>query len=147
MKKRGPLIQKKHVQTPIIPLNTQWQHLQRHLSQSTLQNPYNFVSERHKILTSVGYLQPETGEGQCPNTTIREGEFEMNTTLKERAEIQGVILICSACHKIIDKKKTLTQIEAYAKEYTGIKFSHGLCAKCFKLEMAKIEEYAFEKPL
>lgn len=70
----------------------------------------------------------------------------MSTTLKERTKAQGVILICSACHQIIDKKKTLTQIEAYAQEYTGIKFSHGLCAKCFQLEMTKVERYEVGKP-
>ena len=69
----------------------------------------------------------------------------MNTTLKERAETQGVILVCSACHRIIDKEKTLAQIEAYAREFMGIKFSHGLCAKCFQLEMAKVERYGAGK--
>lgn len=59
---------------------------------------------------------------------------------------KDVILICSACHRIIDEKKTLAQIEAYAKIYTGIKFSHDLCPKCFKLEMAKIEPYVVGKP-
>jgi len=61
-------------------------------------------------------------------------------------DMKGVIHICSVCHQIIDVKKALTQLEAYAKEYTGVKFSHGLCPKCFRLEMAKIEEYAVEKP-
>lgn len=62
------------------------------------------------------------------------------------ADMKGVIHICSVCHQIIDKKKALTQLQAYAKEYTGVEFSHGLCPKCFRLEMAKIEEYAVEKP-
>jgi hypothetical protein len=58
----------------------------------------------------------------------------------------GVIHICSVCHQIIDEKKALAQLEACAKEYTGVNFSHGLCPKCFRLEMAKIELYAVEKP-
>ena len=61
-------------------------------------------------------------------------------------DMNGVIHICSVCHQIIDEKKALVQLEAYAKEYSGVKFSHGLCPKCFRLEMAKIEEYAVEKP-
>lgn len=56
-------------------------------------------------------------------------------------DMNGVIQICSVCHKIVDEKKALAQLEAYAKEYSGVKFSHGLCPKCFRLEIAKIEEY------
>lgn len=60
--------------------------------------------------------------------------------------MKGVIHICAVCHQIIDEKKALTQLKAYAKECTGVKFSHGLCPRCFRLEMAKREEYALEKP-
>ena len=62
-------------------------------------------------------------------------------------DMNGVIHICSVCHQIIDEKKALVQLEAYAKEYSGVKFSHGLCPKCFRLEMAKIEEYAGTNPV
>ena len=66
--------------------------------------------------------------------------------IRKTDDMKGVIHICSVCHQIIDEKEALNQLEAYAKEYTGVKFSHGLCPKCFRLEMAKIEEYAVEKP-
>ena len=65
--------------------------------------------------------------------------------MRKTDDMNGVIHICSVCHQIIDGKKTLVQLEAYAREYSGVKFSHGLCPKCFRLEMAKIEEYAGEK--
>ena len=58
---------------------------------------------------------------------------------------KNVIRICSVCHRIIDKRETLARIEACAKECSGVKFSHGLCPTCFKLEMAKIKTYPFEK--
>jgi hypothetical protein len=32
--------------------------------------------------------------------------------------MKGVIRICSVCHQIIDEKKTLTQLEAYAESYS-----------------------------
>jgi hypothetical protein len=35
---------------------------QQRREQSTLQNLYNFTSERHKIFTSVDYLKRKTGE-------------------------------------------------------------------------------------
>lgn len=59
--------------------------------------------------------------------------------MRKTDDMNGVIRICCVCHKIIDEKEALTQLEAYAKEYTGVKFSHGLCPKCFSLEIAKIE--------
>ena len=65
--------------------------------------------------------------------------------MRKTDDMKGVIHICSVCHQIIDEKKALIQLEAYAKEYTGVKFSHGLCPKCFRLEMTKIEEYTVEK--
>ena len=55
------------------------------------------------------------------------------------ASIQCVIRVCYTCGQIIDKKKALSQIEAYAKKYPAVYFSHGLCRKCYKLEMAKME--------
>lgn len=58
---------------------------------------------------------------------------------------KNVIRICSACHRIIDKRETLARIEACAKECSGVKFSHGFCPTCFQLEMAKIKAYPFEK--
>ena len=66
--------------------------------------------------------------------------------MRKTDDMNGVIHICSVCHQIIDEKKALAQLEASAKEYSGVKFSHGLCPKCFRLEMAKIEEYAVDKP-
>jgi hypothetical protein len=67
--------------------------------------------------------------------------------MRKTNDVNGVIRICCVCHKIIDEKKALAQLEASGKEYSGVKFSHGLCSKCFRLEMAKIEEYAVEKPV
>ena len=67
--------------------------------------------------------------------------------MRKRDDMNGVIRICCVCHKIIDEKEALAQLESSAKEYSGVKFSHGLCPKCFRLEMAKIEEYAVEKPV
>lgn len=58
-----------------------------------------------------------------------------------RSEMQGLIRICSACHKVIDENETLARIETYAQKYAGVRFSHGFCPKCFKEELAKISAY------
>jgi hypothetical protein len=58
-----------------------------------------------------------------------------------KSEMQGLIRICAACHKVIDENETLTRIEAYAQTSMGVRFSHGFCAQCFKKELAKIDAY------
>ena len=80
------------------------------------------------------------------NQLRRRIEGDNSMTVNKTDDMKGVIHICSVCHQIIDEKKTLARLEAYAKEYTGVQFSHGLCLKCARLEMAKIEAYAVEKP-
>lgn len=66
--------------------------------------------------------------------------------MRPRNERKGLICICSVCHKVIDEQETLARIESYAKEYGGVEFSHGLCPKCLKSEMAKIEAFQLEEP-
>jgi hypothetical protein len=63
-----------------------------------------------------------------------------------RNERKGLIHVCSVCQKVIDEQETLARIESYAKEYGGVEFSHGLCPKCLKSEMAKIEAFQVEEP-
>jgi|GEM_PF-2326546 len=67
-------------------------------------------------------------------------------TMRPKIERKGLICICSVCHEIIDERDTLTRIKAYAKEYGGVEFSHGLCPKCLKSEMAKVEKFPVEEP-
>ena len=71
---------------------------------------------------------------------------KVSEEMRKTDDMKGVIQICSVCRQIIDEKKALAQLETYAKEYSGVQFSHGLCLKCFRLEIAKIEKYAVEKP-
>ena len=66
--------------------------------------------------------------------------------MRSRNEMKGLIHVCSVCHKVIDEQETLARIESYAKEYGGVEFSHGLCPKCLKSEMAKIEAFQVEDP-
>jgi len=58
--------------------------------------------------------------------------------LDQKEEEYGVIYVCCVCHHVINEKETLNCIEGYARKYTGVKFSHGLCPKCFKQEVAKM---------
>ena len=64
--------------------------------------------------------------------------------LDQKEEEYGIIYVCCVCHHVINEKETLNCIEDYARKYTGVKFSHGLCPSCFKLEMAKMKTYNLE---
>ena len=59
--------------------------------------------------------------------------------ISEIAELRRMIPICSVCREVRDEKKTWSRVEAYFKEHWDVEFSHGLCPKCLKLEMDKIE--------
>jgi hypothetical protein len=90
----------------------------------------------------------ETGIQCCPfQNGTRTQVLLVFQEMRQPGERKGVIQICSVCHRIINAKQTLAQLEAYAKEYSGVEFSHGLCPKCYQAEMAKVEAYAFGKPV
>ena len=55
------------------------------------------------------------------------------------ADAQCVLRVCYIRGQIVERKKALSQIKAYAKKYPAVYFSHGLCRKCFELELARID--------
>lgn len=59
--------------------------------------------------------------------------------ISEIAELQRMIPICSICREVRDEKETWSRVEAYFKEHWDVDFSHGLCPKCYKKEMEKLE--------
>lgn len=69
--------------------------------------------------------------------------FEEMRQLDDR---KGVIQVCCVCHRIINENNALAQLEGYAKECTGVEFSHGLCEQCYQVEMAKVKAYTVGKP-
>jgi PAS domain-containing protein len=60
--------------------------------------------------------------------------------IKEIAELQRMIPICSVCREIRDEKETWSRVEAYFKEHWDVDFSHSLCPKCFKIQMEQLEQ-------
>jgi hypothetical protein len=66
--------------------------------------------------------------------------------MRQCGDRKGIIQVCCVCHRIINEKQALAQLEAYAKKCTGVEFSHGLCSQCYQVEMAKVNAYTFGKP-
>jgi PAS domain-containing protein len=59
--------------------------------------------------------------------------------ISEIAELRRIIPICSVCKEIRDEKEAWSRLEKYFKEHWDLDFSHGLCPKCYKAEMDKLE--------
>jgi hypothetical protein len=59
--------------------------------------------------------------------------------VRQAAQRKEVIRVCCVCHKLIDATQVLGQLEACARECSGVDFSHGLCPRCYRVEMAKAE--------
>lgn len=46
--------------------------------------------------------------------------------------LQGIIPICSFCHRIRNDKQSWEMLEKYISEHSEAKFSHGICPDCLK---------------
>ncbi len=57
---------------------------------------------------------------------------ELKNALVEVKTLQGIIPICSYCHKIRDDEGAWNQLEHYIKQNSSAEFSHGICPDCYK---------------
>jgi len=55
---------------------------------------------------------------------------KLQKSIDEIKTLSGLLPICSACKKIRDDDGYWQQIEHYISEYTGARFSHGICPDC-----------------
>ena len=69
---------------------------------------------------------------------------ELKNALLEVKTLRGIIPICSYCKEIRDGEGVWNQLEAYIHSHSDAEFTHGVCPKCYKKEMEKIE-YANSK--
>jgi len=56
---------------------------------------------------------------------------QLEEALSKVKQLEGMIPICSYCHKIRDEKETWSQLEKYISEHSEAKFTHGVCPDCF----------------
>ena len=55
---------------------------------------------------------------------------ELEAALKHINTLQGVLPICSHCHKIRDDREVWLKLEQYIQEHSMAKLSHSLCPEC-----------------
>jgi sigma-B regulation protein RsbU (phosphoserine phosphatase) len=55
---------------------------------------------------------------------------ELEQALAHIKQLQGVLPICSYCHKIRDDKEVWQKLEAYVEHHSDARFSHSYCPEC-----------------
>jgi len=57
---------------------------------------------------------------------------ELQDALAQIKKLSGLLPICASCKKIRDDQGYWNQIEAYIRDHSEAKFSHGICPECMK---------------
>jgi len=66
---------------------------------------------------------------------LHERVAELESTLSQVKQLEGVIPICSYCKKIRDDQNDWHLLEKYFTEHSEALFSHGICPACLEKEM------------
>jgi len=64
---------------------------------------------------------------------------ELEEAMDHVKKLQGIIPICSFCHRIRNDAKAWDSLERYFQNYSDAKFSHGVCPDCAKKHYPDIE--------
>ncbi len=70
--------------------------------------------------------------------SVREQNVQLQEAFATIKRLEGIIPICSYCHKIRDENQQWHRFEAYISKKTDAKFSHGICHDCKEREMRKL---------
>jgi PAS domain S-box-containing protein len=71
---------------------------------------------------------------------IEDKVIQLEASLAKVKQLEGIIPICSYCHKIRDDVQVWQQMELYISEHSKASFSHGVCPDCFKKQMDELKE-------
>lgn len=68
--------------------------------------------------------------------------------LTERVQrLESFLPICTYCKKVRDDRKYWQQIEAYFRDRSGTRFSHGVCPQCYEsIIVPQIKALGLEQP-
>jgi len=70
---------------------------------------------------------------------LSQKAMELSQTLKHVKTLQGIIPICSFCHKIRNDIQAWERLESYIQKHSDAKFSHGICPDCEKIHYPDID--------
>lgn len=58
---------------------------------------------------------------------------ELHDALDHIKTLRGIVPICARCKKIRDDQGYWRQVEAYIRDHTDARFTHGICPECIKI--------------
>ena len=71
---------------------------------------------------------------------------ELEEAIAQIKQLHGLLPICCYCKKIRDDGNYWKQVEEYISENSDVKFSHGICPKCYETELVpQLEALRAEK--
>lgn len=94
-------------------------------------------SEKGGPVAMVGVIRDMTGRKRQEEERERLVS-ELKDALASIKTLKGLIPVCAWCRKVRDDRGYLRSLEAYIKEHTGAKITHGICPEC--MEKMDIDE-------
>jgi phosphoserine phosphatase RsbU/P len=64
---------------------------------------------------------------------------ELEDSLLNIKQLQGLLPICSYCKKIRDDNDYWNQVEEYITQHSELKFTHGICPDCYRKIILELE--------
>jgi phosphoserine phosphatase RsbU/P len=65
---------------------------------------------------------------------------QLEEALMHVKTLQGILPICSYCHKIRSDQEIWERMESYISQHSEARFSHGICPTCLKEQLAKLDQ-------
>jgi response regulator RpfG family c-di-GMP phosphodiesterase len=79
-------------------------------------------------------LQKEIEQREIIQSANRDLIEKLEATLAQVKMLEGIIPICSYCHKIRDDKDGWNLLVKYISDHSEAKFSHGICPECARTQ-------------
>src|SRR5579883_2019054 len=107
-------------------------------------DPVSFILSTHLgfLITFAASILLRTTQLRLEETTrvLRGKNAELTAALAQVKELHGLLPICMYCKDIRNEKGYWGKLEDYFRRHANVKFSHGLCPKCFRIHFP--EEWA-----
>lgn len=71
---------------------------------------------------------------------LHKKNAQLEAALAHIKTLQGIIPICSFCHKIRKDEHSWDRLETYLSEHTDAQFSHGICPDCMATHYPEYDE-------
>jgi PleD family two-component response regulator len=98
------------------------------------------LSQQNAELHSLNAeLEREIVQKNATQSANEELIKKLETALAKVKMLEGIIPICSYCHKIRDDQNIWKRLDQYIHEYSDAQLSHGICPDCVKEQMLIID--------